>query len=553
MLHITSKTLASLGLLNGTSHEGFDRQTRLARLILAAEASVMSVIDDEADRQFFRSANGVKEPLQSQRATPLSQSFCKLVRDADGPLVIADARTDDRVAEHPAVEKLGVISYLGVPIHEPSGAPIGSLCVFNSVPRSWTPEEQSLIAELAAMVDEQILLIKAVQDRDLAMAQACRESEARAKFVASVGHEVRTPLNGVMGLAQVLAQDLVDPVHQGRVQAIIDSGDVMLQLLNDLLDLSKIEAGKMEFNPAPFRPLDLANRLDTVYFDVADQKGLTLEVMSNPGAGALWMGDEMRINQILQNLVSNAIKFTETGTVAVRFSCVPGRPFRVTVSDSGIGMAPEAAESLFTPFGQADATISQRFGGTGLGLSIVKHLVTAMGGTISVSSVENKGTEFRVELPLQMVDGPAAPQESQTLEAVAGLPVLAVDDNAANLLVIKAMLERLGLVVDTARDGLEALEKVREGCFTAVFMDISMPRMDGVTAALEIRAAEEEQSLPPVPLVAVTANSQPGQITSYRSSGFDDVICKPIQMGEITRAVRDHVLPVAVSDRQPQS
>ncbi|TGD45321.1 GAF domain-containing sensor histidine kinase [Pseudotabrizicola sediminis] len=545
MLHITSNTLASLGLLNGTSHDGFDRQTRLARLILCAEASVMSVIDDEADRQFFRSTNGVAEPLQTERATPLSHSFCKLVRDADAPLVIADARTDDRVMEHPAVRQLGIISYLGVPIHEPSGAPIGSLCVFNSAPRNWTREEKSLIEELAAMVDEQILLIKAVQDRDVAMAAATRESDARAKFVASVGHEVRTPLNGVMGLAQVLAQDLVDPVHQTRVQAIIESGDVMLQLLNDLLDLSKIEAGKLEFNPVPFRPIDLANRLDTLYFDVAEQKGLTFEVMTNPGARALWRGDEMRINQILQNLVSNAIKFTEAGTVSVRFSCVPGRPFRVTVSDTGIGMTPEAAESLFTAFGQADATISHRFGGTGLGLSIVKHLVTGMGGAITVSSMEGRGTEFKVELPLQTVDEPVAPQDPPTLDAVAGMVVLAVDDNAANLAVIKAMLELLGLGVETARDGLEALTKVREGALTAVFMDISMPRMDGVTAALAIRTAEQGRGIPPLPLIAVTANTQPGQINSYRNSGFDDVICKPIQMGEITRAVRKHMLPVA--------
>lgn len=423
MPQITRNTLASLGLLQSSSHDGFDRQTRLARLILSAEASLMSVIDDEADRQFFRSVDGMADPMRRDSATPLSHSLCKLVRDADAPLVISDARTDDRVMDHPAVTELGVISYLGVPIHEPSGAPIGSLCVFNRSARAWTQAEQSLMEELAVMVDEQILLIKAVQDRDLAMAEAKRESDARARFVASVGHEVRTPLNGIMGLAQVLAQDLMETDHQTRVAAIIDSGDVMLQLLNDLLDLSKIEAGKLEFNPAPFRPSDLANRIDTLYFDVADRKGLTFEVMTNPGARALWLGDEMRITQIVQNLVSNAIKFTDTGTVSVRFSCVPGRPFRVTVSDTGIGMTAEAAKSLFTPFGQADSTISQRFGGTGLGLSIVKHLVTGMGGTISITTAEGKGSEFKVELPLQPVDEPAQTQSIPVLRADQGDPV----------------------------------------------------------------------------------------------------------------------------------
>lgn len=542
MLQLTSKALASLGLLTDKSHGGFDRQTRLARLILSAEASLMSVIDDQNNRQFFRSTCGVAEPLRTERATPLSHSFCKLVRDTGAPLVVTDSRCDDRVKDNPAVSELGVISYLGVPIHDPLGNPVGSLCVFNGTPRDWTQAEQSMIEELAAVVDEQILLIQAVQERDQAMAEAKRESDARAKFVASVSHEVRTPLNGVMGLAQTLAEDVAEPAHRARLQAILESGEVMLQLLNDLLDLSKMEAGKMEFDPAPFRPVDLANKLDILYSDAAHRKGLEFEVMTSPGANALWVGDEMRITQILQNLLNNALKFTEAGKISVKFSCVPGRSFRLSVSDTGIGMSSEATESLFVDFSQADATISRRFGGTGLGLSIVKHLVTGMGGTISVNAVEGCGTEFKIVLPLQSLKAPAEPQDKLPLNSVAGAKVLVVDDNLSNLLVISAMLEHLGLTVQMARDGLEAVEMAQTGKYSAVFMDIAMPRMGGVEAALAIRAAEKGRGKSPVPLIAVTANSQPGQITTYRDSGFDDVISKPIRACDIADAVRTYLL-----------
>lgn len=544
MLQLTSKMLDSLGLLNDNSHGGFDRQTRLARLILAAEASLMSVIDDQNNRQFFRSSCGVAEPLRSQRAVPLSHSFCKLVRDANAPLVVVDSRSDSRVMDNPAVSEFGVISYLGVPIHDPSGRAIGSLCVFNGVARNWTQDEQAMIEELAAVVDEQILLIEAVQERNQAMAEAKRQSDARAKFVASVSHEVRTPLNGVMGLAQILAADIVEAPHQSRLQAILESGDVMLQLLNDLLDLSKMEAGKLEFDLAPFRPIDLANKLDVLYSDRAEREGLEFEVMTSPGATSLWIGDEMRIMQILQNLINNALKFTEAGRVSVKFSCVPSRSFRISVSDTGIGMSAEAKDSIFADFSQADATIARRFGGTGLGLSIVKHLVTGMRGTISVEAFEGRGSEFTIVLPLHTLDQPAAPESKPLLSAVAGLTVLVVDDNFANLLVIKAMLERLDLTVHTARDGMEAVQMVQSGSYCAVFMDIAMPRMDGVAAAKAIRSIEAGVGIAPIPLIAVTANAQSGQISTYRDNGFDDVISKPIRSSDIEHAVRTYLLPL---------
>ena len=544
MLQFTRKTLESLGLLNSVPHGGFDRQTHIAKIALAAETSLMSVIDDQNDQQFFRSSCAVPEPLRHQRATPLSHSFCKLVRDMDAPLVISDSRRDARVKDNPAVSELGVISYLGAPIHDPSGKPIGSLCVFNSVPRDWSQADQTMIQELAAVVDEQILLIDAIRDRDRAMAAAEREAEARNKLAAFVSHEVRTPLNGVMGLAQILAEEVMDPAHQVRLQAILDSSNVMLHLLNDLLDLSKMEAGKLDLDLAPFRPIDLANKLDLIYSSMADRKGLDLEILTNPGASALWIGDQMRITQILQNLINNSMKFTQSGTISVRFNCVPGRSFRVSVSDTGIGMTQAAAEAAFTDFCQADPTISRRFGGTGLGLSIVKHLVTAMGGTISVDSVEGKGTAFHIELPLEVLETPDEPLSPAPLSAVSGMTVLAVDDNASNLIVIKAMLERHKLRVHTARDGMEAVEMVQSGRYAAVFMDIAMPRMDGTAAAHAIRAAEANNDHPPIPLIAVTADT--GHLTTYRDDGFNDVISKPIRSNDIAEAVRTHVLPPAV-------
>lgn len=297
----------------------------------------------------------------------------------------------------------------------------------------------------------------------------------------------------------------------------------------------------MELDLAPFRPIDLANKLDLIFTSMADHKGLELEILTNPGASALWIGDQMRITQILQNLINNAMKSTDAGKISVRFNCVPGRSFRVSVSDTGIGMTPEAAEAVLADFSQADPTISRRFGGTGRGLAIVKHLVTAMRGTISIESVEGTGTAFHVKLPLDLMEKPEEPPTLELLSAIAGMTVLAVDDNASNVAVIKAMLERLRLTVHTAKDGVEAVEMVQSGHFAAVFMDIAMPRMDGNSAALAIRAIEANSNRAPMPLIAVTAET--GHLTTHRDNAFDGIISKPIRSSDIVEAVRVHLLP----------
>lgn len=231
-------------MLNSAPHRGFDRQAHLSQIALSSETSLMSVIDDQDDRQFFRSGSRALEPLRAARATLLSHSFCKLVRDTDAPLVIVDSRCDERVKNNPAVSELGVISYLGAPIHDPSGKPIGSLCVFNSVPCDWTQPEQTRIEELAAAVDAQSRRIDAVRERDCAMAAAQKGAEARNKLAAFISHEAWTPLNGVRGLTQLIAEEMVEPAQQIRLQAILKSNNLMLHLLNHFLDLPKKEARK---------------------------------------------------------------------------------------------------------------------------------------------------------------------------------------------------------------------------------------------------------------------------------------------------------------------
>ena len=375
----------------------------------------------------------------------------------------------------------------------------------------------------------------------LAKARAEEASRTKSMFLANMSHEIRTPMNGVLGMAEVLESALTDPEHKRMISTIRKSGETLLNILNDILDMSKIEAGKMELEEVPFSPVDLAERVEDLHRLMAEEKGLDFEVLVSTGAETRRMGDPFRVQQILHNLVSNAIKFTDRGEVTVEVSGRRGTPLVLEVRDTGIGMSPQEIERLHEEFRQADSSVTRRFGGTGLGMSITRTLVQRMGGDIKVTSEPGVGTTIRITLPLPVAEiAPEAPVRAPAVAVEArldGLRILAADDNGTNRSVLELMLTRCGAIVTTVEDGLQAVTAWEPGKFDVVLLDIAMPVMDGKAALEAIRGLEAATGAARVPIIAVTANAMSHQIVEYVIWGFDSCVSKPLTMADMIKAI----------------
>ena len=365
-----------------------------------------------------------------------------------------------------------------------------------------------------------------VEQTELAVAA----NRAKTAFLAMMSHELRTPMNGVLGMARALAQTELDAVQTRHVGMLVRSGDGLMTILNDLLDISKIEAGKLELEDIPFDLPELGQRVHDLWRDTASAKGVKLVYTLEEGVPQWVVGDPTRLRQVIINLVSNALKFTAQGEVRLAISATagdgPAPEVEITVSDTGIGMSPEQQTRLFQSFSQADASTTRRFGGTGLGLAICKQLAVLMGGEILVESEPGVGSTFsvRLQLPLgapSLVVGPD-PEPSE----MADLRILVADDNVINQAVARSILEAIGAQVVTVSDGREALEALRRDRFDVVLMDVHMPHMSGIEAVAHLRAGEAGPRT--TPIVALTADAMSGVETELLSAGFDAVEPKPI-------------------------
>jgi signal transduction histidine kinase/CheY-like chemotaxis protein len=382
----------------------------------------------------------------------------------------------------------------------------------------------------------------------------------KSHFLANMSHEIRTPLNGVLAMAEVMAMDDLAPTQRERLSVIRESGAVLLGVLNDVLDLSKIEAGRLEIQDRPFDIAQLAQSIRETYAPQARDRGLAFEVAIAPEAQGLWRGDVDRLRQILGNLIANALKFTLEGAVAVRFaSAEDGDGLRIDVADTGIGMSPDILPRLFDKFVQADSSTTRRFGGSGLGLAICRELANLMDGSIKVQSREGRGSTFTVLVALpreeaitdihyiddghvlaaEAAEIPATPEaEAKTAPAEPSrFRVLAADDNPTNQKVVQAVLAPLHAEVVLVADGEACIQAWKESKFDIVLMDIHMPGMDGVEAAQAIRALEAAEDRPRTPIVAVTANALAHQVEGYLAAGMDGHVAKPIEVTKLYAAI----------------
>jgi signal transduction histidine kinase/ActR/RegA family two-component response regulator len=368
-----------------------------------------------------------------------------------------------------------------------------------------------------------------------AQAEAQEASRAKSAFVAMMSHELRTPMNGVLGLAHALGDTTLDKRQADYLEMIIQSGDGLMTILNDILDLSKIEAGKLELESAPFDVRQVAGQIQQAWSETARGKGLELVLTVAPETPAWLTGDALRVRQILLNLVSNALKFTDAGRIEIHAAPGLAGGLMLSVSDTGVGLTDAQMAQLFTPFTQADRSTARRFGGTGLGLAICRQLAELMGGEITVSSVAGVGSTFTVRLALP--EAQAAPRraiQTPTFD-LDGATVLIVDDNAVNLTVARAILEAVGVVVVTVDGGHQALARLMVEDFDVVLMDVHMPDMDGIEAVRRIRAGEAGRV--DIPILALTADAMAGDAERLLGQGFDDAHPKPIRPAELLQAV----------------
>jgi len=372
-----------------------------------------------------------------------------------------------------------------------------------------------------------------------ALADAENANRAKSEFLANMSHEIRTPLNGIVAGADMLARCDLDPRAQELVGIIASSGATLERLLSDILDVARIEAGRISIEATTFHLGDLVRTTAALAKLQADEKGVTLKVAVAPEADHAVQGDPYRIRQVLLNLLSNAVKFTEKGQVSVGAEVLDDGRVRFTVKDTGIGFRPEMKEQLFGRFHQADGSITRRFGGTGLGMTISRELTQLMGGTLDAEGREGEGATFWFDLPLPPAEASDTNQETAAAEAPDRmLRVLLADDHPTNRKVAELMLADLAEVV-SVEDGAEALAALATGAFDVVLMDMQMPVMDGLEATRRIRGLEIAMGQPRMPIVMLTANALPEHVAAGRAAGADRHLEKPITLAGLLDALND--------------
>ena len=434
----------------------------------------------------------------------------------------------------------------------------------------WVAVYEDVTARNAAETER----LCAIEEAEMARAEARgaeAATQAKSSFLAMMSHEIRTPMNAVIGLSASLLSTKLDSEQKHLIDTIHESSNSLLRLLNDILDISKLDAGKVEFEAAPFSPAVLIDHAVSIVEAQALEKGLNIRTKLDANLPPALVGDQARLRQVILNLVTNAIKFTEKDGVEIAACCVEQTANKATIEctvrDTGIGIAPDQIGKLFKEFAQADASTNRKFGGTGLGLAISKRIVEQMGGAIRVKSELGVGTAFTFTVTLPKTDAAALVDARSTIsngdfaEVLARLQrplrVLLAEDNATNQLVFSKLVQGMRIELTIANDGREALQHVSGGAFDVVFMDMRMPEMDGLDATRAIRALDGPRAA--IPIIALTANAFPDDMKACRDAGMDEFIPKPIRkktlIEKLSRLLADHPLflqSAGAADDAPQ-
>jgi signal transduction histidine kinase/AmiR/NasT family two-component response regulator len=383
---------------------------------------------------------------------------------------------------------------------------------------------------------------------DLADARdrAEQASRAKAEFLANVSHEIRTPLNGVLGMVQVMRRDEPEGHRRAQLDIVSDAGQALQSVLDSVLDLAKIEAGRLDLDTHEFELADVMRMATAGCAAACAQKHVAFETRIAEDALGRWRGDSHKLRQVLSNLLSNALKFTSTGWVRLEVKASPaGLSF--AVADSGVGISPDKHEMVFDAFAQADASTTRQYGGTGLGLAISRRFVALMGGRLELQSALGEGSVFSFELPLERITSAEGSDPSRPAHVAPRTRILAAEDNPTNRLILAALLEPFDVQLSFVGDGAEAVEAWASGAFDVILMDAQMPVLNGPDAAREIRARESVQHRPRTPILALTANVMRHHVEAYRAAGMDGIVAKPLQLQDLLAAIAATVSEAATS------
>ncbi len=523
------------------------------------------------DARLEADAIEVRQNLSVAESTSLSLGIVNYVKRSRENVVLGDASNDGRFNADPYIVRTAPKSVLCIPLQKQS-ALVGILYLENNLAvDAFTHEHTELLQMLstqiamslenAVLYDSLVSLSRSLESQvaerthDLSIAKDLAESANHAKsdFLAVMSHEIRTPMNGVLGMTQMALAEATDPKQREYLETAQYSAEALLTILNDILDFSKLEAGKLEFEKIDF---DLIKTVETIISLMSarareKQVGITFDFPL--GLPRFVLGDGGRLRQVLLNLISNALKFTDEGGVNVRIEALPessdGATLRFTVSDTGIGIEPEVKARLFQSFTQADSSISRRFGGTGLGLSICKKIIEMQGGRIGVDSRAGKGSQFWFELRLPPAPPPVLTSDTTTINKrqLPTLDILLAEDNIVNQKVAIALLSRCGHRVHVANNGLEALEAVRAADFDVVLMDMHMPEMDGLEATRAIRNLPGHAAA--LPIVALTAAGALSDVQICMDAGMNYFLTKPIRI-ERLQGIFSTILPASRMQRE---
>ncbi|HQT55151.1 MAG TPA: ATP-binding protein, partial [Phenylobacterium sp.] len=441
------------------------------------------------------------------------------------------------IAAWQAHEELGSPFNIECRIHREDGLEVWVRSAA-SLKRDAAGKPVRLIGALQEITHRKLAEFDLISARDAARAA----NEAKSSFLAAMSHEIRTPLNGILGMGKVLSKEPLSDRQQGHVQIILQSGAILLSLLDDLLDISKIEAGKLTLEAGEVDLAEIVRSAQASLTVLAAEKDVAVSCFVSPEAEGRFRGDSTRVRQIVNNLCSNALKFTDQGQITLEVSNADGQ-LRLVVRDTGIGISAAKLGELFQKFTQADPSITRKFGGTGLGLAISQELARLMGGEITLESEEGAGSTFTARLPLARLEGraTAAPGAERPddieLAAADDLRILVAEDNPVNRIVIQAILEQAGVTPVVVTDGQEAVEAWRTGTWDLILMDVQMPVMDGITATRLIRQEEGGRTGAPTPILALTANVMTHQQDAYREAGMDGAVAKPIDPAKLFAAM----------------
>lgn len=529
------ETLRNYEILDSLPELDFDDFTKLAAHICGVPIALISLVDES--RQWFKSKVGL-----DAEETPRDLAFCAHAILQDDVFIIPDSFKDERFSDNPLVTGGPQVRfYAGAPLNSRSGHNIGTLCVIDNKPRNLTSSQVEALESLARQVINQMeLRISKKQTENLL--------EIKSSFFANMSHEIRTPLNGVIGFTGLLLDEKLPKKAYEYVNHIKECSESLLMVINDILELSKIDAGKLKVEKVPIHLVKTIENSILTFKAVAAQKNISLTYKIADKVPSIINGDSLRIKQVLLNLIGNAVKFTDNGSISIDVDIIKqidetNFELIFKVKDSGIGIPQQYIKKLFQPFEQVDNTSTRKYEGTGLGLSICSKIIGLMGGEIWVESIVGEGSTFNFSLTVEKINSSVVEQninlrevEHLTNKKITHLNILVAEDNELNQKIMKAILKKLGYDdVDFAMNGREATEAVSNKQYDLIFMDIQMPVMDGFEATRIIKQSLNNTCR----IVGVSANVFEEDKEKAKKAGMDDYLEKPMDIKKLSKILEE--------------